>query len=196
MRRRGRPPSTRGIYSLDELVVPPPEIVLETSFVAEALLPSQRRHIACRDFLANVAVASTAYVSELLETELWETAYAIACRELQPRKKRQVARLDGRTRRRAKRLQQEMQEAWHAARDAMTWAAVGVGEVGEWVPKMMTYGLASNDAVHAATAAYADVKPMATTDFHFSRVPAALLTLYVPAERVRPCRDERGQLRG
>jgi predicted nucleic acid-binding protein len=56
---------------------------------------------------------------------------------------------------------------------------------------MMAYGLASNDAIHGATAAVADVKDMATMDFHFSAVPASLLRLWVPDHRVRVCRQRR-----
>lgn len=191
----GRPPVTRGIYSLDDPIIPPREIVVETTFVAEALMPSQPRHARCQAFLANIADHSIVYFSELLESELWEAGYSIACRELHPGQKKSKVRIDGRTRRRAERLQRELAEAWQETREALRWASIGVGEVAEWVPVMMSFGLASNDAVHAATAAYADVSAMATLDFGFVRVPKEFLTLYVPAERVTACRAERFRLR-
>ena len=57
---------------------------------------------------------------------------------------------------------------------------VDVGEVVEGVPEFMSYGLGSSDAVHAATAAYVDVLPFVTFDYHFSLVPQSRLELYVP----------------
>lgn len=142
----GRPVATRGIYSFDDLALPPTEIVLETTFVAEALMLSQPRHDGCQAFLNTVSDSSTVYVSELLESELWETAYTIACRELRAgkprgeRKTKEQQRRDGRTRIRAKRLQREIAAAWDEARSALSWVSISVGEVSAWVPTMMGYG--------------------------------------------------------
>jgi predicted nucleic acid-binding protein len=175
-RARGRPAATRGIYALDDLQIPPPEIVVETTFVADARLPSQLHHRECRGFL-DLLAGSTVYFNELLETELGETAYTIAIRELHGTGRKSKLRIDGRTRRRAIRLQRQLEAAWRKTLGVLDWVSVSVGEVSAWVPEMMKYGLASNDAVHAATAAYADVRAMATTDFGFVRVPSRHLEL-------------------
>lgn len=195
-RPRGRPAATRGIFALDDPQLPPTEIVLETTVVAEALLPDQPHHAACRGFLDNLAGSSTVYFSELLETELWEAAYTIAIRELHGKKHKAELRRDGRTRRRAVGLQQRLEASWRDTLDVLDWASLTVAEVGAWVPRMMKYGLASNDAVHAATAAHADVRAMATIDFDFVRVPQRYLTLYVRPDRVAASRKERARRRG
>ena len=137
---------------------------------------------------------SVVYFSDLIESELSEAAYSIATRELHGRKPKSKLRRDGRTRRRAKTLQRQLEGAWHETLGVLDWVSVQVGEVSAWVPTMMGYGLASNDAIHAATAAHADVRAMATLDFDYVRVPAKELTLYVRPDRVAASREERARL--
>jgi predicted nucleic acid-binding protein len=190
--RAGRPPAARGVYSFKDVLVPPAEIVLDTSFVVDALITTQPRHEVCLRFLIESRRAqTTVFFNRLLEAELWEAAYAVALRKLHPRRRIAEIRLDGRARRRAKRLRAQVEEEWNAALDALDWNAVEVGEVRSWLPDLMAYGLSSYDAVHAATAAYVDVRPFVTLDYHFSFVPQGWLELYVPTNRLRPCRDRR-----
>jgi predicted nucleic acid-binding protein len=174
------------------MLVPPAELVLDTPFVVDALLRSQPRHEVCRAYLTAIAGAhSTVIFNRLLEPELWEAAYRIAIRERYPGRRASDVRHDGRTRQRAKTLQRRLEAAWNELLTALDWLAIEVGEVREWVPQLMARGLASYDAVHAATALYTDVRPFVTLDYHFSFISEHQLELYVPASRVRACRERR-----
>src|SRR5437879_6385926 len=103
----GRPPAERGVYSFDGMLVSPPEVVLDTSFVVDALIPTQTRHFECRAFLGYIVDAeATVIFNRLLEPELWEAAYKIALKELHPRRRAADVRQDRRTLRRAKTLQE------------------------------------------------------------------------------------------
>src|SRR2546423_7214371 len=108
------------------MLLPPRELVLDTSFVVDALIPSQAR------------------------PELWEAAYKIALKELHPKKRAADVRRDRRT----QTLREEVDAAWRQVLTALDWAAIDLAEVERWLPRMMAYGLTSFDAVHAATAAY------------------------------------------
>src|SRR5262245_31241389 len=106
----GRPPAERNVYSFEGMLLPPEELVLDTSFVVEALIPSQERHELCRSFLENMATAGCRVIfNTFLEVELWETAYRIALKELHPRRRAADVRHDGRTRRRAQALREEVE---------------------------------------------------------------------------------------
>jgi predicted nucleic acid-binding protein len=188
----GRPPAARNVYSFDGALVLPSELVLETSFVVDALIPSQARHIECRQFLGQMADSHTTVIfNRFLETELWEAVLKIALRELHPGQRAAVARQDGRTLRRAWALQGEVETAWRDVLTALNWFALDLEEVEPWIPSLMRYGLASFDAVHAATAFYADVTPFVTLDYHFAAVPQEQLQLWVPANRLRACGERR-----
>jgi len=155
----GRPPAERNVYAFEGCLIPPAELVLDTSFVVDALIPSQARHGECQAFLATMAVARTTVVfNRFLEPELWEAAYKIALKELHPGRHTKDLRQDLRTLRRAKTLQAEVEGAWRAVLTALDWVSVELSEVEAWVPEMMGYGLASYDAIHAATAMYTDVR--------------------------------------
>lgn len=187
----GRPPAERNVYSFEGMLLAPSELVLETSFVVEALVTTQPRHQACRMFLSAIAdTGGTVYFSNLLIAELWEAAYAIALRELHGGRWRSH-RHDGRSLRPATRLRARMEEAWNTALEALNAVVIEVGEVQSGVPQFMARGLNSFDAVHAATAAYVDVRPFVTLDYHFSLVPEDELVLYVSQHRVRACRQRR-----
>ena len=81
----GRPAAERGVYSFEDTLLPPSELVLDTSFVVDALITSQARQSECRAFLENVALAgSTVIFSRFLEPELWEIAYRIALKRTSP----------------------------------------------------------------------------------------------------------------
>jgi predicted nucleic acid-binding protein len=52
---------------------------------------------------------------------------------------------------------------------------------------LLDYGLASYDAVHAATAIAAGAEAIVTTDSGFALVPAGLLSIYADRSRVGAC---------
>jgi predicted nucleic acid-binding protein len=56
---------------------------------------------------------------------------------------------------------------------------------------MTKYGLASYDAIHAASAVAAGAETMATTDTGFALLPASLLTVYTDRSRLASCRRKR-----
>jgi predicted nucleic acid-binding protein len=175
------------------MVVPPLALVLETSFVVDALITSQTRHVECRMFLNSIAAAESRVVfNHLLTPELWEAAYKIALKERHPKKRAADVRHDRRTLRRAKARREEIENAWREVLTQLDWVAIELSEVHGWLPQMMAYGLTSFDAVHAATSAYTGVRRLVTLDYHFSFVPQRLLELYVPSNRLRPCRERRG----
>jgi predicted nucleic acid-binding protein len=190
---RGRPPLSRGVWSLeDPMVVVPGRVLVDTSFVVEALIVSQPVHESCLDFLVRLAEAETELVfSRLLELELAETAYQLALKERHPRDWKRF-RADGRARRRATRLLESVRGAWSEVLENVPSLCVEVEDVAEAVPTLMSrYGLASYDAVHVATAIHANVGAIATLDAGFAAVPASVAGLYVDASRVAFCRRRR-----
>lgn len=56
---------------------------------------------------------------------------------------------------------------------------------------MTNYGLASYDAVHAATAIAADAEAIVTLDTGFALLPSSVLTIYTDRSRVTACRAKR-----
>lgn len=59
------------------------------------------------------------------------------------------------------------------------------------MPLMVDYGLASYDAVHAASAITAGAEALVTTDTGFARLPASLLAIYTDRSRLASCRSKR-----
>lgn len=69
---------------------------------------------------------------------------------------------------------------------------VPIASIRESVPTLMAdYGLASYDAVHAATAIAAAAEAMATTDTGFALLPVSLLAIYTDRSRLSRCRAMR-----
>lgn len=193
MRPRGRPPAVRGVYSFEEDLLIPDELVLDTSFVVEALFPSQRLHAACQAFLERIAEAGrTIYFNRLLELELAEAVYCISLKERHGQKHWKRYRADGRARNRAARLLEDTMAAWGEVLNAVTWTRIEVEEVMPDVQQLMKlFGLKSYDAVHVATAWRADVIGVVTLDTDFARTAPDLIELYVPSSKVRGCRTIR-----
>jgi hypothetical protein len=77
MRPRGRPHATRNVFAFEGAPSPlPGELLLDTSYVVEALIRRQPQHQAAVDFLVKLAEANvTLRFSEMLELELAETAF-------------------------------------------------------------------------------------------------------------------------
>jgi predicted nucleic acid-binding protein len=176
----GRRPAERNVFSFEGRLLAPPKLVLDTSFVVDALVTTQPRHDACRMFLNAIGdTGSIVYFNTLLVVELWEAAYTIKLRGRHHGQWRRH-RHDRRPLRPAKALRDKLHDSWWTALDALNVVVVDLGEVIERLPEFMSYGLSSSDAVHAATTAYVDVLPFVTLDYHFSLVPQSRLELYVP----------------
>jgi hypothetical protein len=56
---------------------------------------------------------------------------------------------------------------------------------------MTSYGLASYDAIHAASAIAADADAIVTIDTGFALLPPSLLTVYTDRSRLASCRSKR-----
>jgi predicted nucleic acid-binding protein len=56
---------------------------------------------------------------------------------------------------------------------------------------MAGYGLASYDAIHAASAVAAGAEAIVTLDTGFALLPASLLTIYTDRSRLASCRTKR-----
>src|SRR5262249_7929954 len=152
-----RPEATRGVHSIeDPILLAPADVLVDTSFVVEALIETQPLHEPCRDFLQRLLeVDAVLHFNRLLEMELVEAAFRLALKERFGRKKWEEARLDGRARIRAGRLMEQAKEAWEEVLDAFAFVRVELDEVNRAVPQFMQlYGLQSYDAVHAASALY------------------------------------------
>lgn len=136
---------------------------------------------------------TTVCYNRLLELEFAETAFKLAVKERHGPRGWPAKRTDGRVRRRAGRLTQELLVSWNELLDSLPHLCIELEEVSAAVPALMTeHGLASMDAAHAATADYVGAEGLVTTDAGFGHVPAERLRLYVDATRVRSCRQRRG----
>ena len=191
--RRGARASTRAVHSIEEqtLLLPDP-LALDTSFLVEALIASQRLHEPCRAFVDRIIESGVRVVmNELLEVELAEAVFAIALKERWGRQWRRH-RADGRSRRRARRLLHETSERYASFRSSVHHVSAPVGSVAtDAAELMLDYGLASYDAVHAATAIAAGAEAIVTTDTGFALLPPALLSIYTDRSRVGACRRVR-----
>ncbi|WP_423921331.1 PIN domain-containing protein [Frigoribacterium sp. 2-23] len=191
----GRPALGRNVYVYSSpTLVLPAEVVLDTSFVVDVLVPKEPRHIAAEAFmLALVSNDTTVYYNRLLELELAEIAFKIAVKEQHGNKAWPQKRTDGRVRRRAGRLTADLMASWEALLATVPHLRVELEEVaGLVVDNMNAYGLASYDAAHAATAAYVEAEGLVTNDAGFGLVDATELALYTDASVSRSCRRHRG----
>jgi len=171
----------------------PEAILLDTSVVVEALLPSEANHRACAALFRRIAESEcTVIFNELLETELCEAVFRLALKERHGRNWR-AARYDGRVRRRAGRLLNDGMGAWRELLDPLSWVSFGLGEVNSEVPELMRgHGLGSYDAVHAATLMAAGLTHIATLDHGFTMLPQNRATIHTTSARVATMRRWRG----
>lgn len=129
--------------------------------------------------------------SELLEVELVEAAFAIALKERWGKQWRQ-RRVDGRVRRRGRRLLGEVMSRFELLLSSVSHTSVPVGRIaGAAATLMAEYGLASYDAVHAASAIAAGAGVIVTTDTGFARLPSSLLAMYTDRSRIASSRAKR-----
>jgi predicted nucleic acid-binding protein len=191
---RGRVPGARGVFELEQAsLFVPAEVVLDTSFVAHALITSQPHHETCSAYLTRLAEdGSRIWFNRLLELELREVAFRIGLIERHG-KRWSKYRHDGRARRHAAALLADVEQSWSRVLDATRWARIELHEVSDAVsPLMRAFGLSSYDAVHAATAIAADVSNLATLDTGFAAIPARQLQIHTDRGRARRCRELRG----
>lgn len=169
----------RGVLAFDASPIPLPDaVVLDTSFVVDAMLTGQRRHTDANAYLLELAIAGTGvFFNRLLELELAEAAYKIAMKERFGNRRAAVMRTDGRALRRASRLVARVTSAWHAVLDSFSWGVVELSDVAGDVPVLMRRGLSSYDAVHAQSAISLGVRHLVTTDCGFGLVAPSDLTI-------------------
>jgi predicted nucleic acid-binding protein len=170
----------------------PSSVVLDTSFVVHALDTDERHHRAAQSWLGRAGDAGTLLVfNRLLELELLDAAYKL------PLRRRfggrwQARRHDGRSLRRSRRLAEQTMELWRLLLDSFDHLLVEVDEVaGRVEPMMSDYGLASYDAVHAATAELYGTEAVVTADTDFARVPESVFTVLIDSAHVAQCRQVR-----
>lgn len=189
---RGRQPATRGVFSFEAALVPPPAVVLDTSFVVHALLPNERLHGPASRFLTGMAEAGSMVVfNRLLELELAETGMQLALKERYGSKRWKDKRPDGRARRRATRLMRKLLQGWRAQLEGFDHARVELHEVADDAIELMALGVSSYDAVHAATAIASGVAAIATVDVGFGAVSQRDLTIFTSNHRLAPTRARR-----
>jgi predicted nucleic acid-binding protein len=179
------------VFSFERNDTDLPAEVLDTSFVVEALIGSQRHHDVALEFLVRLADEGVRIrFSSMLELELVETAFQLALKENHPRDWRRY-RHDGRARRRASRLMAQTSTAWRSVLAELEHRSVPIEDVIAAVPRLMSaYGLASYDAVHAATALLPDPVPLVTTDVGFCALPQTT-SILTDESRVQRCRQLR-----
>lgn len=189
----GRRSATRGVFAIEEpeLLLPDP-IALDTSFVVEALIATQPLHVACRAFLARIVESGVSVTtSDLLPVELAEAVFAIALKERWGSRWR-GHRTDGRARRRAGRLLNDTISRYETLLVSIDHFPVPLGDSASAARSLMTsYGLASYDAVHAASAIAADAGAIVTIDTGFALLPPSLLMVYTDRSRLASCRSKR-----
>jgi predicted nucleic acid-binding protein len=189
----GRRPATRGVFAIEEpeLLLPDP-IALDTSFVVEALIATQPLHAVCRALLHRIDESGVSITtSDLLPVELAEAVFAIALKERWGSRWRQH-RTDGRARRRAARLLNDTIARYGTLLLSIDHFPVPLGDTASSARSLMTgYGLASYDAIHAASAVAAGAEAIVTLDTGFALLPASLLTIYTDRSRLASCRAKR-----
>jgi predicted nucleic acid-binding protein len=122
---------------------------------------------------------------------LAEVAVQLALKERHPRDWKRF-RHDGQSQRRVHRLLLEATAAWTEVAESLGAVCVDVGDVADRARDLLSsYGLASYDAVHVATALGAGVSDFVSIDADFAYVPENLLTVWVDRSRVAACRKRR-----
>jgi predicted nucleic acid-binding protein len=191
----GRRPATSGVFAIEEpeLLLPDP-IALDTSLVVEALIATQPLHAACRALLHRVDESGVSITtSDLLPVELAEAVFAIAPKERWGSRWRQH-RTDGRARRRGSRLLNDTIARFETLLLSVDHIPVPLSDTASSARGLMTgYGLASYDAIHAASAVAAGPEAIVTLDTGFALLPASLLTIYTDRSRLASCRTKRSR---
>lgn len=186
--------SDRQVFAFGEQLLLPTTALLDTSFVAEALLSGQPHHAEASAFLSRLAEHGTVIrFNRLLELELAEVAFRAAITERHGSRWRKL-RHDGRIRRRADRLTRETLDAWQQTLDAFDHVIFDLADIAVDVPELMaTYGLSSYDAAHAASGLLGDpVDAIATLDIDFAALPQQV-QIFTAEARVTRMRQHRSR---
>jgi predicted nucleic acid-binding protein len=190
-----RPVPTRGVFAIEQeqLVLPDP-IALDTSFVLDALTATQPLHPACSALLTRIDESGvTVVTSDLLVVELAEATFKNALKERWGRKWL-THRTDGRSRRSVAGKLNHIVARYDDLLSSVTHLPIPVRRVTPEARVLMTdYGLASYDAIHAASAIGAGAKAIITLDTGFALLPATQLTVYTDRSRLASCRKKRPQ---
>jgi predicted nucleic acid-binding protein len=192
---RGRPPATRNVHSFQNRTQPiPGELLLDTSFVVEALITTQPLHTSAVEFLVEIAEAGVRVrYSALLELELAEASFQLALKERHKRDWKRF-RYDGRARPRGARLMEGTAAAWAEVLKYVNHQRVGIDEVVGDVSRLMAdHGMASYDAVHAATALRSASPAIVTTDVGFAALPSPAAVIFTDSSRLARCRELRAR---
>lgn len=186
----------RGVHALPDVeLFVGTTVALDTSFVVRALHSREDDHQECLEFLRRLVTAeATAVFSELLPVELVETAYKLAVIERHGRSAWPLRRRDGRVRRRASRLADDLMESWSEILTAIPYIEVPVADAKSDLVYFMGCGLSSYDSVHASAAVSSGAHVIVTTDHGFSRVPEPVLRIATASSRVRSYRRARARL--
>jgi predicted nucleic acid-binding protein len=140
---------------------------------------------------AELTIASAEPRHRLLEVELSEAAFAIALKQRWGRHWR-GHRTDGRARRPACQLLSEVADRSDLLLSSVDRITIPVGRVATEAAALMTgSGLASYDAVHAATAISAGAGAIVTLDTGFALLPARQPPIFTDSSRVASCRAKR-----
>jgi predicted nucleic acid-binding protein len=189
----GRRSLTRGVFAIEdtELLLPNP-VALDTSFVVEALIATQPAHSVCSPFFMRIVESGVSITtSDLLPVELAEAVFGIALKERWGSRWR-GHRTDGRARRRAARLLDDAISRYETLFTSADHFSLPLADTASAARSLMTsYGLASYDAIHAASAIAANAEAIVTLDTGFALLPHSLLTLYTDRSRVASCRSKR-----
>jgi predicted nucleic acid-binding protein len=189
----GRRPVLHNVFTIeDKQLVLPDAVVLDTSFLVEALIDTEPLHTVCDAFLTRIdETGMTVITNALLRAELAEASFANAMKE-RWRGKWRPHRSDGRSRPRAARLMNNALGRYDQLLESLPQISVPLDQVADSAVHIMAkYGLASYDAIHAATAIAAGADTMVTLDTGFGLMPASLLTLYTDHSRLATCRKNR-----
>jgi predicted nucleic acid-binding protein len=191
----GRRPVPHNVFAIEDGQLPLPEtIALDTSFVVEALLPTEPLHSVCDAFLTRIVDSGVIVVtSDLLAAELAEATFANAMKERWAGKWR-AHRTDGRSRPRAARRMNDTISRYETLLLSIDHFPVPLGDITTAATKFMAdYGIASYDAIHAASAIGAGAQAIVTLDTGFALLPATELSVYTDRSRLASCRKKRGR---
>lgn len=115
-----------------------------------------------------------------------------AGRRIHGRANVRARRRDGRVRRRANRLTNDLMTSWEGFLTTVDHLRVELDEVASRVSSFMfEYGTGSMDSVHAATYEYVDADGFVTNDQGFADIPPSRLSIYTDNSGVVACRNRR-----
>lgn len=178
---------------LDDLeLTPDTRVLVDTTVILAALVPSQRDHTVADALLQRISShGATVVVSRLTDLELPQAASYIAGQQASG--DRRAGLRDGRVRRRAARIAHAVGDGWSTYLSTARWTRVEIDVIIVSVADLMfRTGLRSYDAAIAASAISTRCDAIATLDADFGRLAPAdvpyIATTPTKARRVRTLR--------